>query len=54
MNISQCKEIMIKIILISLNTFAKQLKKEGTPCVTNIVLALYDFFMSSNRRNAPL
>ena len=37
------------------NTFAQQLKKkEGIPCVTNIVLALYVFFMSSNRRNAPL
>ena len=23
-------------------------KKEGIPCVTNIVLALYGFFMSSN------
>ena len=29
-------------------------KKEGIPCVTNIVLALYGFFISSNRRNAPL
>ena len=37
------------------NTFAQQLKKkEGIPCVTNIVLALYGFVMSSNRRNAPL
>ena len=36
------------------NTFAQQLKKEGIPCVTNIVLALYVIFMSSNRRNAPL
>ena len=34
--------------------FAQQLKKEGIPCVTNIVLALYGFFMSSNRRNASL
>ena len=36
------------------NTFAQQFKKEGIPCVTNIVLALYGFFMSSNRRNASL
>ena len=36
------------------NTFAPQFKKERIPCVTNIVLALYGFFMSSNRRNAPL
>ena len=36
------------------NTFAQPFKKEGIPCVTNIVLALYGCFMSSNRRNAPL
>ena len=37
------------------NTLAQQFKKEGIPCVANIVLALYSFFcMSSNRRNAPL
>ena len=36
------------------NTFAQQLKKEGIPCVTYIVLALYLSFMSSNQRNAPL
>ena len=27
-----------------INTFAQQLKKEGIPYVTNIVLALYGFF----------
>ena len=37
-----------------INAFVQQLKKEGISCVTNIVLALYGFFISSNRRNAPL
>ena len=31
------------------NNLRSNSKKEGIPCVTNIVLALYDFFMSSNR-----
>ena len=43
--------VMIELEKLKIHLHSNS-KKEGIPCVTNIVL--YGFFMSSNRHNAPL